>query len=165
MFSIETNSGKLIRSHSYFEQEDEILLPPGIHLQVIDKFSSSDGLTIIHLREIAPPYKTLADPFDLSQWKPALLMSTSSSIASKSLPTQESIPKLNDIPKVPTKEEILPVKNVVSKPETENLSTANIESKTFAQGSSKEGNFISSIRYQKLLPTSCYVDPRTLLDT
>ncbi len=72
MFSIETNNGKLIRPHSYFQQEDEILLPPGIHLQVVDKFNSADGLNIIHLREISPPYKTLADPFDLSQLKHAL---------------------------------------------------------------------------------------------
>jgi hypothetical protein len=72
MFSIETNNGKLIRPHSYFQQEDEILLPPGIYLQVIDKFSSADGLNIIHLQETSPPYKTLADPFDLSQVKQAL---------------------------------------------------------------------------------------------
>jgi hypothetical protein len=72
MFSIETNSGKLIRGHSYFQQEDEILLPPGIYLKVIDKFSSADGLHIIHLRETTSPYKMLADPFDLSQLKQAL---------------------------------------------------------------------------------------------
>jgi hypothetical protein len=72
MFSIETSSGRLIRPHSYFKHEDEILLPPGIYLRVIDKFSSADGLNIIHLREISPPYKTLADPFDLSGWKQPL---------------------------------------------------------------------------------------------
>jgi hypothetical protein len=72
VFSIETNSGKLIRAHSYFPQEDEILLPPGIYLKVIGKLSSADGLHIIHLREITPPYKMLADPFDLSQLKQAL---------------------------------------------------------------------------------------------
>ena len=66
MFSIETNSGKLIRSHSYFKHEEEIVLPPGIYLEVIDKFSSADGLNIIHLREISPPYKMLADPFEIS---------------------------------------------------------------------------------------------------
>ena len=38
MFSIESDNGKLIRSHSYFKHEDEILLPPGIYLEVIDKF-------------------------------------------------------------------------------------------------------------------------------
>jgi hypothetical protein len=70
MFSIETKSGKFIQSHSYYKQEAEILLPPGIHLQVISKFSPAEGLHIIQLREISPPYKPLTDPFDLSQWKP-----------------------------------------------------------------------------------------------
>jgi len=79
VFSIETNSGKLIRSHSYFQQKDEILLPPGIYLKVIDKFSSADGLQIIHLEEITPPYKMLADPFDLSEWHHVLPQSKPSS--------------------------------------------------------------------------------------
>ncbi|CAF1690120.1 unnamed protein product, partial [Adineta ricciae] len=43
MFSIESNRGKLIREHSYFQHEDEILLPPGIYLEVVDKFISGDG--------------------------------------------------------------------------------------------------------------------------
>ncbi|CAF3176156.1 unnamed protein product, partial [Rotaria sp. Silwood2] len=72
MFSIETNNGKLIRSHSNFPEEEEILLPPGIHLKVIDTFGSVNGLHVIHLREIPPLYKMLADPFDLSQWQQAL---------------------------------------------------------------------------------------------
>ena len=72
MFSIETTSGKLIRSHSYFKQEEEILLPPGIYLEVVDRFSSSDGLNIIHLRETTPPYKMLTDPFDVNQLRKAL---------------------------------------------------------------------------------------------
>ncbi|CAF3850436.1 unnamed protein product, partial [Rotaria sp. Silwood1] len=36
IFSIQTSSGKDIRAHSYFDNEDEILLPPGIYLKVID---------------------------------------------------------------------------------------------------------------------------------
>lgn len=72
MFSIETPRGRLVRSHSYFKHEDEILLPPGIYLEVVDKFCSADGLNIIHLREISPPYKMLADPFDLSQIETSL---------------------------------------------------------------------------------------------
>lgn len=75
MFSIESDNGKLIRSHSYFKHEDEILLPPGIYLEVIDKFGSADGLNIIHLRETSPPYKMLADPFDLTELKKVLLQS------------------------------------------------------------------------------------------
>ncbi|CAF1526041.1 unnamed protein product [Adineta steineri] len=72
MFSIQTNSGKLIRAHSYFDNEDEILLPPGIYLKVVGSLSSADGLHIIHLQEIEPPHKMLADPFDMSKLKHAL---------------------------------------------------------------------------------------------
>jgi hypothetical protein len=72
IFSIQTNNGKLISGHSYFENEDEILLPPGIYLKVIDQLSPADGLHIIHLQEIPPPYKMLAEPFDLSQLKQPL---------------------------------------------------------------------------------------------
>jgi hypothetical protein len=72
MFSIETNSGKLIRGHSYFQHEDEILLPPGRYFRVIDKSSPAQGLHIIHLREIQPPHPMLADPFDLSELKHTL---------------------------------------------------------------------------------------------
>jgi hypothetical protein len=90
MFSIETNTGKLIRPHSYFKHEDEILLPPGIYFQVIDKFSSADGLNIIHLRQTSPPYKMLADPFVLNELKQALPQSEPSSHASSSQKKQEN---------------------------------------------------------------------------
>ena len=72
MFSIETNSGKLIRGHSYFQHEDEILLPPGRYFKVIDKSSPAQDLHIIHLREIQPPHPMLAEPFDLSKLKKTL---------------------------------------------------------------------------------------------
>ena len=64
MFSIHTKSGKSIKQHSYFQQEDEILLPPGRYFEVIDKMSPGGGLHIINLQEVSPPFKMLADPFD-----------------------------------------------------------------------------------------------------
>jgi len=67
MFSIQSNSGKHIQAHSYFENEDEILLPPGIHFRVIDTLMPAEGLHIIQLREIPAPYQTLAKPLHLSQ--------------------------------------------------------------------------------------------------
>ncbi|CAF0902676.1 unnamed protein product [Adineta steineri] len=72
IFSIQTNRGKLIRAHSYFDNEDEILLPPGIYLKVVGCLNPATDLHIIHLQEIEPPYKMLADPFDLSELKHAL---------------------------------------------------------------------------------------------
>lgn len=62
MFSIETRSGKQIGEHSYYQNEDEILLPPGRYFKVIDKSSPASDLYIIHLREIRPPYKMLNEP-------------------------------------------------------------------------------------------------------
>ena len=72
MFSIETNSGKSIRALSYFQHEDEILLPPGRYLKVIDKSSPAPDLHIVHLREIKPPHPMLVEPFDLSELKHTL---------------------------------------------------------------------------------------------
>ncbi|UJR11373.1 hypothetical protein I4U23_015553 [Adineta vaga] len=67
MFHIETNSGKIIRSHSHYQHEDEILLPPGLYLEVISNFNPAPGLYMIQLREIQPPFKLLAEPFDLNR--------------------------------------------------------------------------------------------------
>lgn len=72
MFSIETKAGKSIRTVSYFQNEDEILLPPGRYLKVIDKSSPAPDLHIVHLREIQPPHPMLAKPFDLSELKQTL---------------------------------------------------------------------------------------------
>ena len=71
-FSIQTNSGKDIRAHSYFENEDEIVLPPGLYFRVVGYLNPAEDLHVIQLREIAPPYVTLAEPFDLSQMKKEL---------------------------------------------------------------------------------------------
>ena len=84
MFSIQTNSGKHIRAHSYFENEDEILLPPGRYLKVIGCLNPAEDLHIIQLREIEPPYPMLVEPFDLNQMKQALPETNPSSNASSS---------------------------------------------------------------------------------
>ena len=90
IFSILTNSGKDIRAHSYFENEDEVLLPPGIYLEVIGRLNPAAGLYIIQLREIPPLYPMLAEPFDLSQTKYALPKIELSTHASKSPTKQEN---------------------------------------------------------------------------
>jgi hypothetical protein len=58
-FSIECTSGKDIRHHSYFQSEDEILLPPGRQFQVVSCLEQSGGLHMIQLKEIEPPYPLL----------------------------------------------------------------------------------------------------------
>ena len=63
LFSIQTSSGKQIRSHSYFQHEDEILLPPGTYLRVVGQLNPAHGFHIIQLEEVAPPFELLAPPF------------------------------------------------------------------------------------------------------
>ena len=63
LFSIETSSGKHIRSHSYFQHEDEILLPPGTYLRVVGQLNPAHGFHIIQLEEVTPPFELLARPF------------------------------------------------------------------------------------------------------
>jgi len=64
LFNIECINGKAIQAHSHYKAENEILLMPGTYLQVIDKWSPSKDLFIIHLRETVAPYQTIAPPFD-----------------------------------------------------------------------------------------------------
>ncbi|CAF4866399.1 unnamed protein product, partial [Rotaria socialis] len=62
LFAIECLNGKDIKRHSYFAQEEEILLLPCTHFQVISHLSSMENLHIIHLREITPPFMLLEPP-------------------------------------------------------------------------------------------------------
>jgi hypothetical protein len=66
IFNIECINGKSIQSHSYFKEENEILLMPGSYFQIVSKWKAAKGLYIIHLREKIPSYQTIAPPFDLS---------------------------------------------------------------------------------------------------
>jgi hypothetical protein len=59
LFTIECTSGKDIRQHSYFQKEDEILLPPGRQFQVVSCLDQSGGLYMIQLKEIEPLYPLL----------------------------------------------------------------------------------------------------------
>ena len=69
LFAIQCLNGKAIKRHSYFAQEDEILLLPCTHLKVIDSLSRQDGLHIIHLLEVPPPHELLQPPFPLPESK------------------------------------------------------------------------------------------------
>ncbi|CAF1138590.1 unnamed protein product [Adineta ricciae] len=64
IFNIECFNGKLIRSHSHFQDEEEILLLPGTYFKVVGKWNAGNGLFIVHLKEEIPPYETLTPPFD-----------------------------------------------------------------------------------------------------
>jgi hypothetical protein len=66
IFTIECINGKAILNHSYFKEENEILLMPGSYFQVVDKWKPAKDLYMIHLREKVPPYETIAPPFEQS---------------------------------------------------------------------------------------------------
>lgn len=101
MFSIETSSGKIIRGHSYFQHEDEIILPPGRYLRVVDKSSPAHDLHIIHLREITPPYPMLVPPFDL-QMSRELSSSKPSVLSFRIIREEEDLMTPSAISKKPT---------------------------------------------------------------
>ena len=60
LFQIECESGKAIKTHSQYDDIDEVVLLPGIQLQVIDQVHSNDGLCTIRLREINNTFTCLS---------------------------------------------------------------------------------------------------------
>jgi hypothetical protein len=64
LFSIEAINGRTIRAHSHFITEDEILLLPGIHMEVQSLLNPAVGLHIIHLKQIKPMETLLELPFE-----------------------------------------------------------------------------------------------------
>ena len=64
LFSIEAINGRTVRSHSYFKNEDEILLLPGTFLEVKSRLNPAPDLHIIHLQQKIPPHDLLEPPFE-----------------------------------------------------------------------------------------------------
>jgi hypothetical protein len=63
LFSVEAINGRIIRAHSHFVTEDEILLLPGTHMIVQSQFSPAPDLHIIHLKQVRPEQVLLEPPF------------------------------------------------------------------------------------------------------
>ena len=59
MFTIECNSGKDIRKHSYFSSEDEVLLLAATQFKVRGCLNQGNGLYTIQLQETQPPFPLL----------------------------------------------------------------------------------------------------------
>ncbi|CAF3395751.1 unnamed protein product [Rotaria sp. Silwood2] len=55
-FSIECESGKNIRSHSFYGEEDEVLLLPARQFEVIGCLNQGNGLQMIQLKETKPKF-------------------------------------------------------------------------------------------------------------
>jgi hypothetical protein len=62
-FLIDTVHGKDIRNHSYYQQEEEILLLPATFFEVKSVFELAPDLHAVQLREIIPEYPYL-EPVD-----------------------------------------------------------------------------------------------------
>ena len=62
IFQIECFNGKMIRGHSYYRTENEIILPPGCFFRVIERWKAGKDLYMIRLREEEPPYETVPPP-------------------------------------------------------------------------------------------------------
>ena len=55
LFSIECRNGKDIRNHSMYPEEDEVLLLPGFHFEIVSVLKMGPGGHLVHLKEIDPP--------------------------------------------------------------------------------------------------------------
>jgi hypothetical protein len=64
LFSVEAINSRAVRSHSYFNAEDEILLLPGTRMVVQSQFSPAPDLHIIHLKQVVPEAVLLKPPFE-----------------------------------------------------------------------------------------------------
>ncbi|CAF3341402.1 unnamed protein product [Rotaria sp. Silwood2] len=59
LFQIDCHTGKSIKNHSFLTKKDEILLLPARQFKVKSCLNSGNGLHIIQLKEIDPPYPLL----------------------------------------------------------------------------------------------------------
>ena len=60
VFAIECDSGKNILQHSFYKDEDEILLLPGSEFEVIGLYNMGSNLHMIQLKETVPEFPNLA---------------------------------------------------------------------------------------------------------
>ena len=60
LFAIQSDTGKNIREHSFYPDEDEILLLPGREFEVVSSAYMGNKLTMIHLKEVQPPFPNVA---------------------------------------------------------------------------------------------------------
>jgi hypothetical protein len=104
IFSIETTNGRVVSEHSFFKEEEEIILLPGTCFKTLSKFSPGSGLTIIHVQEVIPPYPMLEPPFPQENSShsfpfvspPSSLLTDSFSTINKSSFSPTSEPKVRD---------------------------------------------------------------------
>ena len=64
LFSVEIINGRDISAHSYYENEDEVLLLPGTYMEVRSQLNPTPDMHIIHLRQTIPRSMLLEPPFE-----------------------------------------------------------------------------------------------------
>ena len=64
LFSVEIINGRDISSHSYYKNEDEVLLLPGTYMEVRSQLNPAPDMHIIHLRQTIPTSMLLEPPFE-----------------------------------------------------------------------------------------------------
>lgn len=64
LFSIELFNGRIIRAHSHFNVEDEILMLPGTFMEVQSQLNPAQDLYIVHLKQKTPRITLLEPPFE-----------------------------------------------------------------------------------------------------
>lgn len=72
LFTLECYSGKNICRHSYYQYEDEILLPPACHFTVIAQLDQGSGCHLVQLRETEPPV-VLIEPVPIETGSPRFM--------------------------------------------------------------------------------------------
>lgn len=71
IISINCKHGKRIAAHSYFkDKEEEVILMPGFNFRVKSDIKPSDGLHMIDVEEVEPPFPFITKLSDLKFMKP-----------------------------------------------------------------------------------------------
>ena len=92
MFHIECLNGKVIKNHSNYQQENEVLLLPGTQFQVISHMDAGNGLQVVQMKEIAnPPYLMLEPPFPVVKSQNVVNSTSDASSSRVSLPSSTNI--------------------------------------------------------------------------
>ena len=60
IFTIESDTGKHIGEHSFYPEEDEIVLLPGREFEIVSSADMGNQLTMIHLKEVEARFPTIA---------------------------------------------------------------------------------------------------------
>lgn len=66
LFIIDCYSGKKIRNHTIYPEEEEVLFFPACQFKVMDCINRGNGLLVVYLKEIEPKY-SMINPVELSK--------------------------------------------------------------------------------------------------